>query len=1029
MDERRALEAGAQLTLGDRIYTVRGEIGRGGASIVYDASYLDSLGNHKLVRIKECWPHAMRLTRYPDGRLVPDARDEAAFQAALARMTAAYQRNHELFIKEPLTNSVANSMNLYRANGTVYIVSVYLNARTFARDRGETLRDCVMTVLSAAGALRRIHDAGYLCLDLTPDNILSIAGTRELVQLFDFDSVVSVSDLERAQADGDVGAIRASFTRGFAPPEQRTGKLKRLGRHTDLYSLGAVLFDALFGRAPTAFDCDTDAKYDFALMPWPAHCFEDRLFAELTVFFHRTLASYWGDRYRDAGEAMDQLRRILSLADEKRPFVRSTPVQRPTVFFGREKELTALRQCLADNRRGVVSLYGMGGIGKSTLTRQLIAADRAGHDAVLWLYDRGDLPQAILDDAAVRINTVSRMREESASEYLERKLAALTRLSGTQRILLVIDNFDPDHLDAIRPLTRIGMTVLLISRDPLPEGLYPALRVGELDDGSLAELFAHYAHRDLRDGDGLTLFADIRDAVARHTLLTELIARQVAAGRMGLKQARDLAVQMGPASMGPQTVDYIRDREVLRDTVPGIIDRLVDADRFTGADRLCLRCLSLFDAPGIDASLFKRLLALDDLDLVNRLEAAGWVRCEGAMLYLHPVIGDYERGLPWAADQVRAADGMIKRLYEMLRPAGTGHDGSKQFPEDYSRLYAMLVAADQLLCHTGWTSEASQRLTFRLLMDAPVDRDAPVLDQMLALLRTPRYLDRDSVLRLYESAAYLRARLYDPAGAVKLLKGMKRYLLTHRSAYYLSAYHRAMAVILHNADEYGNLSRCLKHEDRAIAAARLTERPDGKKQLAACLLDKATTLLSADMDRPAARRLIEEAEALVRDHTEPTDYEAYQLACTAAMCCAMDGLTDRAEAWLKTADGIAFTASDSDLSVAEHLINEAAPIRIAMERYDLAAGAVRRAIDLCAKHDDAIRYRETAFDAYLFLGRIRAMAGDYTGAEAEFAEAEKRVGDSPYVYRLPLCPEEIRQKAAAQRQGASENGAREGGDP
>ena len=58
-------------------YTINGEIGRGGSCIVYDASYADRLGNRKLVRVKECYPHAMRIARDADGRLNVDPRDHA----------------------------------------------------------------------------------------------------------------------------------------------------------------------------------------------------------------------------------------------------------------------------------------------------------------------------------------------------------------------------------------------------------------------------------------------------------------------------------------------------------------------------------------------------------------------------------------------------------------------------------------------------------------------------------------------------------------------------------------------------------------------------------------------------------------------------------------------------------------------------------------------------------------------------------------------------------------------------------------
>ena len=166
------------------------------------------------------------------------------------------------------------------------------------------------------------------------------------------------------------------------------------------------------------------------------------------------------------------------------------------------------------------------------------------------------------------------------------------------------------------------------------------------------------------------------------------------------------------------------------------------------------------------------------------------------------------------------------------------------------------------------------------------------------------------------------------------------------------------------------------------------------------------------MDQKQVRKLVQEAGTIVPQCTEALDYEKYQYACNAAMCYTMDGCTAQALEQMEAANEIAYAAPDSDLSIAEHLIEEVAPIRIELEQFQEAEDAVIQAINLCGKHPEALRYRETIFDAYIFLGRIYDMAGEYVKAEDAFTEAEKRVQDSPYEWKLPLCPEEIREKAA-----------------
>ena len=1023
MDGRIALAPGDVLKLststGYTEYTIAREIGRGGSCIVYDASYTDNLGNFKLVRIKECYPHAMRLTRDEDGTLHPSSRDEANFESAKSRLIEAYQKNHELFMLESLTNAVANTSDIYEANGTVYIVSVFINGCTLTDYQGESLHDCVSLLLATAKVLRRIHDAGYLYLDLKPDNILTIHGSFDLVQLFDFDSMVSMEELSRAITEGIPGEFRNSYTKGYAPLEQQTGKLRQLGRHSDFYSVGAVLFYALWHKTPSAFDCDPAANYDYAQTVYAAKSYQDRLFRAMTTFFHKTLASYYGDRYQTDDEVISALKEILALSDETSPWLRSTAIQANPAFYGRDAERDALHLFLQENERQIVSLYGMGGIGKSTLARQYIADYSADWDAVLWLYDQGNLTETLADDALVQINTISRVKEESTEEYLKRKLQGLSALSGSQRVLLVLDNFVSSHLEQLQPIQGKGLTILLISRERMPEGLFPAMQVGEMDISDLARLFEHYSHCDLSDESNRRCFETIIGTIAGHTLMTELIARQVARSYLDLQVAEAMVAGIGLSDLPEEKIDYVRDQSAYHGTLLKILDRLVEINRFTEQDRICMKLLSLFDMPGIEADLFRKLAELDTLDIVNEMEVSGWVKTENQHFYLHPMMQEYIRTWPWSEDMEAAADRMMRNLYERIRPAGIRHDGSRQFPEDYGSFYRLIWMIPQMIDNIDYVSEASQRLLYRWLMDAPVDQDAPALFRMLKLLEDPRFLDDDSILRLYETAAYYRARLYIPDDAIELLQEMRQYLRKHPSAYYLSAFHRAMGVILHNANR--DLKTILHHEDRAIAAARLSSHPEAKKQLAACLLNKARTLMSEEMDQKQVRKLIREAESIVSRYTEPRDYERYQYTCNAAMCFAMDGDLNSAQAALDAADAIVFASPDSDLAVAEHLIEEVAPIRMALNQFDLAEDAVIRAIALCEKHQEALRYRETIFDAYYFLGRIYTMDEEYIKAEKAYHEAEKRVQDWPYEMKLPLCPEEVRIEAERQRAASETN--------
>ena len=175
-------------------------------------------------------------------------------------------------------------------------------------------------------------------------------------------------------------------------------------------------------------------------MTYAAKKFQDRVFSALTTFFHKTLASYYADRYQNADQAIEQLQIILQLSDETKPWLLSSSISSPVFFTGREEALASLNQLLHTPEHHIFNLYGMGGIGKSTLTRAYLAEHRVEYGAVLWLYASGNTTQAICDDNLVHVNTIQKMSDESLEDYLPRKLRALTEIASSQHVLVIIDN-------------------------------------------------------------------------------------------------------------------------------------------------------------------------------------------------------------------------------------------------------------------------------------------------------------------------------------------------------------------------------------------------------------------------------------------------------------------------------------------------------------------------------------------------------------------------------------------------------------
>ena len=114
--------------------------------------------------------------------------------------------------------------------------------QTFEQDNSKSLSDILKTTLALALVVEKYHNNGYLHLDIKPSNFLVIPETRELVILFDVDSVTSIEDIK----SGKVKCV--PYSKGWAAPEQIQGKIDKLCPATDIYSIGAILFQKIMHK-------------------------------------------------------------------------------------------------------------------------------------------------------------------------------------------------------------------------------------------------------------------------------------------------------------------------------------------------------------------------------------------------------------------------------------------------------------------------------------------------------------------------------------------------------------------------------------------------------------------------------------------------------------------------------------------------------------------------------------------------------------------------------------------------------------
>jgi len=111
-----------------------------------------------------------------------------------------------------------------------------------------------------------------------------------------------------------------------------------------------------------------------------------------------------------------------------------------STFYGREWELNLLTQWMVQERCRVVSVLGLGGIGKSALAVSLMHQVAAHFEVVIWRSLR-DAPacEALLDEC-LQVLVPQPLREVPSS--LERRLRLLLEHLRDRRALLVLDNLE-----------------------------------------------------------------------------------------------------------------------------------------------------------------------------------------------------------------------------------------------------------------------------------------------------------------------------------------------------------------------------------------------------------------------------------------------------------------------------------------------------------------------------------------------------------------------------------------------------------
>ena len=261
-------------------------------------------------------------------------------------------------------------------NGQPFIVSQYMAGGSVAdllagADDHRLPVDRAITIASdICQALEHAHGRGLVHRDLKPGNVwLSTDGRAKLG---DFGLAMATGSSRITQEGMIVGTV------AYLAPEQAIGRGKPDAR-SDLYALGAMLYETVTGRPPFVGDEAVAVISQHLNTPPLAPSWHNPAVPRaLEALILRLLSKKPGDRPQSAAAVRETLASIAArtpTTSDQRP-VEANPLDRLAggVFVGREREVEQLRSGLEEALAGrgrLILLVGEPGIGKTSTADEL----------------------------------------------------------------------------------------------------------------------------------------------------------------------------------------------------------------------------------------------------------------------------------------------------------------------------------------------------------------------------------------------------------------------------------------------------------------------------------------------------------------------------------------------------------------------------------------------------------------------------------------------------------------------------------
>lgn len=645
---RVPIKKNSQITLSSNgqkhSFTINDILGIGGSCIAYQVSYYENGSILRRGILKEFCP--TYLVENGDffrnnGCIKVLPQYAKRFQEGLQEFKNVYKNiNNYISQNAPASNYHTVQMGLFEGNNTAYTLSSLDYGQSYDKLKDNSLQSILKIALATAKAVELYHKAGYLHLDIKPKNILVLDGVKDIIKLFDYDSLTSIKSIK------DRSVFSIPVPEDYYVPELSNAEVRNIGIYTDVFEIGAMIFSKIFERTPVSSDISYDAKFDFdvpmlnGVSPKAKYEFEQ--------LFKNTLQISKRRRYQTDEQLIAQLKKLISLLESKSPYLINLPLWHPSSFcVERTNDLARINARLMND--GYVFVSGMGGMGKSELAKIYAQKYQNIYHTIQFCKFTSSMKNTV---AAMPVDGINDNDYKNIDELAKAKNKVLHTCDS--KTLIIIDNFNITYDEFLReflPSNENGFKVIFTTRCIPASDYYKdkVYHLGHLSFDDCARLF--YSHSKIeRSFENDIQLEKLCELIDYNILILVLLSKSVNNTSLSISQLYNILEEQKLDNINTEIFheyDISYDEIKAYNKIAAHMNVIFDVNNLSDIEIKVLKNMTLVPSIGIDIDEFIKNCKSTDItkDIIYILISQSWLEFKTEnCITLHSIVSDIIAG-------------------------------------------------------------------------------------------------------------------------------------------------------------------------------------------------------------------------------------------------------------------------------------------------------------------------------------------------------------------------------------------------